>query len=44
MTASGTAKSVTWIGRRVVSTVFADPLRVLPIRISAGALDDNLIA
>ncbi len=29
---------VLWIGRNTVSTRFADPLRVLPIRIKAGAL------
>jgi Hint domain-containing protein/hemolysin type calcium-binding protein/hemolysin type calcium binding protein len=29
---------VRWIGRQTVSTTFADPLRVLPIRIKAGAL------
>ena len=33
---------VRWIGRNTVSTKFADPLRVLPIRIRAGALADHL--
>ena len=33
---------VRWIGRQTVSLTFADPLRVLPIRIKAGALGDNL--
>ena len=33
---------VRWIGRNTVSTRFADPLRVLPIRIKAGALDGRL--
>ena len=40
-TNDGQAKTVSWIGRQTVSTVFADPLRVLPIRIKAGALDEN---
>jgi hypothetical protein len=31
-----------WIGRRVVHTRFADPLRSWPVRIMAGALGDNL--
>ena len=38
----GVAMPVRWIGRRVVSTLFADPLRSLPIRIQAGALGDGL--
>ncbi len=42
LTAEGEAKPVLWIGRQTVSRVFADPLRVLPIRIIAGALDENL--
>jgi hypothetical protein len=33
---------VSWIGRQTVSTVFADPLRIMPIRIKAGALDENV--
>jgi hypothetical protein len=33
---------VRWIGRNTVSTRFADPLRVLPIRIRAGALGEAL--
>jgi hypothetical protein len=33
---------VRWIGRNTVSRRFADPLRVLPIRIKAGALGDNV--
>ena len=41
MTTEGEAKPIRWIGRNTVSLVFADPLRTLPIRIKAGALDDN---
>jgi hypothetical protein len=33
---------VRWVGINTVSTVFADPLRVLPIRIRQGALADNV--
>ena len=42
ITAAGEARPVRWIGRSTVSTRFADPLRVLPIRIRAGALGENL--
>ena len=42
LTAEGEARPVVWIGRATVSRVFADPLRVLPIRIAAGALGENL--
>jgi hypothetical protein len=42
LTASGQAVPVRWIGINTVSTRFADPLRVMPIRISAGALGENL--
>jgi hypothetical protein len=42
VTADGRTLPLRWIGRNTVSTRFADPLRVLPIRIRAGALDDNL--
>lgn len=38
----GVAMPVRWIGRRKVSTMFADPLRALPVRIQAGALGDGL--
>jgi Hint domain-containing protein len=38
----GQAKPVTWIGRQTILRHFADPLRVLPIRIKAGALCDNV--
>jgi hypothetical protein len=44
LTASGKAKPVLWVGRSVVATRFADPTRGLPVRISAGALGDNLPA
>ena len=42
LTADGDAVPISWVGRQTVSRLFADPLRVLPIRIKAGALDDNL--
>ena len=42
LTTEGEAQPVLWVGRQTVSRRFADPLRVLPIRISAGALDENL--
>jgi autotransporter passenger strand-loop-strand repeat protein len=38
LTADGRVMAVRWVGRNTVSTRFADPLRVLPIRIRAGAL------
>ena len=41
VTFAGATMSIRWIGRNTVSTRFADPLRVLPIRIRAGALGDN---
>jgi Hint domain len=40
--ADGRAMPVSWIGRQTVSTRFADPLRLLPVRIRAGALGDNV--
>jgi Hint domain len=39
---NGIARPVSWIGRRAVSTRFGDPLRVLPIRIKAGAFSENV--
>jgi len=42
LTAEGKVMPIRWIGRQTVSTIFADPLRVLPIRITAGALGENL--
>jgi hypothetical protein len=44
ITASGKARPIVWIGRQTISTIFADPIRVLPIRIKAGALGDNVPA
>jgi Hint domain len=41
-TIDGRAMPVSWIGRQTVSTVFADPLRISPIRIKASALADNV--
>jgi len=41
-TSDGRSLPVTWIGRSTVSTLFADPLRVLPIRIKAGALGEDV--
>ncbi len=43
-TASGDQRPVRWVGRQTVSTRFGDPLRVLPIRIRAGAIADGLPA
>ncbi len=45
--ASGETKPIRWIGHRKIRChngryLFADPLRVNPIRIRAGALGDNL--
>ncbi|GAA0591723.1 hypothetical protein GCM10009416_32660 [Craurococcus roseus] len=42
LTAGGGAKPVRWLGRQTVSTRFGDPLRVLPVRIAAGALGEGL--
>jgi uncharacterized repeat protein (TIGR03803 family) len=42
LTADGKAMPVAWLGRQTVSTRFADPLRVLPIRVKAGALGENV--
>jgi hypothetical protein len=44
VTADGLAKPVSWLGRQTISTVFADPMRVWPIRIKAGALAENVPA
>jgi Hint domain len=33
---------VRWIGRHTVSRLFTDPLRLLPIRVKAGAFDENV--
>jgi hypothetical protein len=42
LTSEGEAAPVRWMGRQTVSTRFSDPLRVLPIRIRAGALGQGL--
>lgn len=44
MTVDGKAMPVEWLGRQTISRLFSDPLRVLPIRIRAGALGDNVPA
>jgi hypothetical protein len=38
----GVAKPVIWLGRQTVSRRFADPLRILPIRVKSGALAENV--
>jgi hypothetical protein len=43
-TIEGTVAPVKWIGRQTISTLFADPVRVLPIRVSSGAIADNVPA
>ncbi|MBS0640479.1 MAG: Hint domain-containing protein, partial [Proteobacteria bacterium] len=42
LTVDGRVAPVRWIGRQTVSARFADPLRVHPIRIAAGALGEGL--
>jgi hypothetical protein len=42
LTSEGKAEPVRWMGRQTVSTRFGDPLRVLPVRILAGALADGV--
>jgi hypothetical protein len=42
ITAPGDLRPVRWIGRQTVSTRFADPIRVLPIRIRAGAIAEGM--
>lgn len=42
LTADGRVMTINWLGRQTVSTIFADPLRVLPIRVKAGALGNGL--
>ncbi len=41
-TADGRTAPVRWVGVQSVVTLFADPLRSLPIRIAAGALGEGL--
>jgi hypothetical protein len=42
LSADGRAVAVAWLGKQTVSLRFADPLRVVPIRIKAGALGENM--
>jgi hypothetical protein len=42
LTADGRTAPVKWVGVQTVVTLFADPLRSFPIRITAGALGENL--
>ena len=42
LTSEGKVKPVRWMGRQTVSTRFGDPLRMLPVRILAGALADGV--
>lgn len=44
LTHDGREVPVCWLGRQTVSLIFADRLRVLPIRIKAGALAENVPA
>lgn len=44
LTADGTARPVHWLARQTVSTLFADPARVMPVWIRAGALGEALPA
>ncbi len=44
LTADGRAAPVKWVGVQTVVTLFADPLRSLPVRITAGALGEGLPA
>ena len=41
LTMDGRAAPVRWLGRQTVSTIFGNKERILPIRIKAGALDEN---
>ncbi len=42
LTATGETVPVRWIGIHTAATRFADPLRIMPIRIHQGALGNNL--
>ncbi len=44
VTHDGRSVPVSWLGKQTISMRFADPLRVLPIRVKAGALADNVPA
>ncbi|MFD2140227.1 Hint domain-containing protein [Ancylobacter oerskovii] len=42
LTHDGRAASVRWLALQTISTMFADPMKVMPIRVEAGALGDGL--
>lgn len=42
LTSAGAESPIRWVGRQTVSTTFADPKRVMPIRIKHAALDHDL--
>ena len=42
LTADGDAKPVIWLGRQTIVSRFSDPVHNWPIRVSAGALADNV--
>lgn len=42
LTAQGQAVPVRWIGVKTVSALFSDPLRLMPVRIKAGAIGQNM--
>jgi hypothetical protein len=42
LTAQGQAVPVRWIGVKTVSALFSDPLRLMPVRIKAGAIAENM--
>ncbi|GGC54012.1 Hint domain-containing protein [Chelatococcus reniformis] len=42
LTLDGSTRSVLWIGRQTIVPLFADPLRSSPIRIAAGAFEENI--
>ena len=42
LTADGLSRPVRWLGRQTAATRFADPARIAPIRIRAGALGEHL--
>lgn len=44
LTASGETTTVKWVGRQTRSSIFGDEARICPIRISAGALGENVPA
>ncbi|OYV37228.1 MAG: hypothetical protein B7Z81_06310 [Acidocella sp. 20-61-6] len=42
LTVQGQALPVRWIGVKTVSALFSDPLRLMPVRIKAGAIAENM--